>query len=273
VDESTPLETGWLPTTPIGDTYLRRFLLNWASGCAATAETFGGAGKELPAVHLADSGIPVAFSNCATLMQPLAAAAAPATLAAIDDFFGIGDRSRVGEVLLVSAWPTGDLRSYGWRLMGHPPLHLLPAGATPRPAPPGLAISEVRDRAGLHAWERVVIEGYPLEGLADAPPGAIVNDAWLTDPRRRLWVGWSDGRPVCASSAWIEQGINDVTLVATIPTARRRGFGEALTWRATLADPALPAMLLSSDDGRPVYERMGYLPILRMTLWYRPRPA
>ena len=117
-----------------------------------------------------------------------------------------------------------------------------------------------------------MIEGYPLEGLADAPPGAIVNDAWLTDPRRRLWVGWRDGRPVCASSAWIEQGINDVTLVATIPAARRRGFGEALTWRATLADPALPAMLLSSDDGRPVYERMGYLPILRMTLWYRPRP-
>lgn len=28
----------------------------------------------------------------------------------------------------------------------------------------------------------------------------------------------------------------------------------------------LPAMLLSSDVGRPVYERMGFLPLQRMTL-------
>jgi GNAT superfamily N-acetyltransferase len=157
--------------------------------------------------------------------------------------------------------------------MGYPPLHLLPAGATPRPAPDDLHIREVRDRTALHDWERVAIDGFPLEEVADAPPGTAVNDAWLDDPRRRLWVGYVDGRPVAASSAWVEVGINNVTLVATLPDARRHGYGEALTWSATLADPTLPAMLFSSDEGRPVYERMGYLPLLRMTLWYRPRPG
>jgi predicted GNAT family acetyltransferase len=86
-------------------------------------------------------------------------------------------------------------------------------------------------------------------------------------------VGWVGNRPVSASSAWTEHGINNVTLVATVPDARGRGYGEALTWRAALADSSLPAMLISSDVGRPIYERMGFLPLQRITLWYRTRPS
>jgi hypothetical protein len=273
IDATDPeLETGWLPTTPAGDTYLRRFLRNWAGMCAATARALGGQSAERAALHLADSGRPAAFSNCATLMQPLAAETAASTLAEIAALFAFDDPTRQGEVLLASAWPTGDLRPFGWRLMGHPPLHLLPAGATPRAAPPELTVEEVRDEAGLRTWEQVAIAGYPFEALEAAPPGALVTSDWLQEPRSRLWIGRVDQQPVCAASAWIEHGINDVTLVATIPDARRRGYGEALTWRAALADPALPAMLLSTDDGRPVYERMGFLPLLRLTLWYRSRP-
>jgi hypothetical protein len=36
---------------------------------------------------------------------------------------------------------------------------------------------------------------------------------------------------------------------------------------ATAASPDLPAMLISSDLGRGVYDRLGYLPLLRFTLW------
>jgi hypothetical protein len=271
---TTPLlETGWLATTPPGDTYLRRFLLNWAGMCAATARSFGGHAAVLPEIHLADSGRPAAFANCATLLQPLSAETAAGTLNTIASFFAFDDPSRSGEVLLASAWPTGDLRPFGWNLMGHPPVHLLPHGVEPTPPPTGLRIEEVRDLDQLYAWERVVIEGYPFEALADSPPGALVSASWLDEPRGRLWVGWVGERPVCASSAWTEYGVNDVTLVATVPDARRRGYGEALTWRAALAEPSLPAMLLSSDDGRPIYERMGFLPLLRLTLWYRGRPG
>jgi hypothetical protein len=94
------LETGWLPTTPPGDTYLRRFLLNWASACAANARSFGGAAKETSAFHLADSGTQVAFLNWAILLQPLAAESTPATLAEIDAFYAFDDPARSGGVLL-----------------------------------------------------------------------------------------------------------------------------------------------------------------------------
>ncbi len=48
---------------------------------------------------------------------------------------------------------------------------------------------------------------------------------------------------------------------------RGRGIGRAMTAAATAAATDRPAMLISSDDGRPVYDRLGYLPLLRFTLW------
>jgi len=56
-----------------------------------------------------------------------------------------------------------------------------------------------------------------------------------------------------------------VEFVATVPEARGRGYGEAVTWSATMAEPDLPAMLIATDMGRPVYERMGYAALARWT--------
>ena len=48
-------------------------------------------------------------------------------------------------------------------------------------------------------------------------------------------------------------GVNQGEMVATGPDARGRGYGAAVTARATFADPGQPAVLIASDDGRPVY--------------------
>jgi hypothetical protein len=61
--------------------------------------------------------------------------------------------------------------------------------------------------------------------------------------------------------------------VATVPEARRRGYGAAVAWRASLADPALPTLLIASDQGRLVYEQMGYNALFRFTIWKRERLA
>ena len=37
--------------------------------------------------------------------------------------------------------------------------------------------------------------------------------------------------------------------------------------------PLLPAMLLASDDGQPVYEKMGFLRLMRTTMCFRPGDA
>jgi hypothetical protein len=56
-----------------------------------------------------------------------------------------------------------------------------------------------------------------------------------------------------------------------VAEARGRGYGEAITWAATLADPSVPAMLVATDMGRPVYERMGYSVLDRWTFFLRDR--
>ena len=65
--------------------------------------------------------------------------------------------------------------------------------------------------------------------------------------------------------------MNHVELVATLPDARGHGYGEAVTWAATLAAPEVPAVLIASDLGRPVYERMGYLALDRWTFLFGER--
>jgi hypothetical protein len=61
--------------------------------------------------------------------------------------------------------------------------------------------------------------------------------------------------------------MSHVEWVSSTPAVRGRGYGEAMTWAATLALPDRPSMLISSDAGRRTYERMGYLPLTRFTLW------
>ena len=168
--------------------------------------------------------------------------------------------------LLMSPFPTPDFRRDGLQLVGHPPFMVRPAGGTP-PAPiPGLEIREVLNAGDLLAFERTLIEAYPI---ADMDP----DDAPTLFPPQFLggashaFLGLVDGRPVATASAHVAAGVNHVEFVSTRSEHRGRGIGAALTWAATVAEPALPAVLISSDDGRGVYEALGYLPIIRWTLW------
>lgn len=149
---------------------------------------------------------------------------------------------------------------------------LRPAGGTAPLAPSDLSIAPVHDGAGLMTMLRLAAESFGIESGTPEGEAPLLNARVLADTRFKVWIGRADGQPACAFAAFVEAGLNQVMIVATVPAAQRRGYGQAITWPATLADPALPAALITSDAGRPVYERMGYLPLLRTTLWYRDRP-
>jgi GNAT superfamily N-acetyltransferase len=267
-----PLRTGWEPGAPASDTLTRAFLLNSAESLASPCRAMGGRVLTTDTMIATDLGRQAAFMNSITPLQPLTKLDLDAFLAEVDDFYGFGSNTDLtGEVMLWSAWPTPDLRNYGWHLAGHPPLHLLPAGKTAPPLPPGLEIREVTDRAGLDAFEETTIVGFPFDDLLPYQRGSLFDERTLDDPRMRRWVGWVDGRTVAVSASFVEAGVTNVALVVTLPEARGKGFGEAMTWQAALTEPAQHALLLSSDAGRPVYDRMGFLPLYRFTLWYRGR--
>ena len=74
-----------------------------------------------------------------------------------------------------------------------------------------------------------------------------------------------------AAASIEEAGIVNVVTVATIPSGRRKGGALAVTQAAARPELGLPSALFSSDEGRPVYERLGYVPIMRGSFWYRNR--
>jgi hypothetical protein len=267
------LPAGWEPDTPVEDSLLRRFLVNWTTSVEAMGLPLGGRSLRRDDLAAVDLGRPAGFDNSATLLAPLFPEGVDEVVAALDDFYGFAAGERSGTVFLFSPWPTPDLRPHDWTLIGHLPLMLRPAGGALPPPPPGLRIEEVRNEESLRAFEVATVRGFPIYDPEAHQPGSAFSPRILTDDRLRLWVGWEEDRPVSIAATFVAAGINNVTLVATVPEARRRGYGAALTWCATLADPTLPSLLIASDEGRPVYEQLGYTSLFRFTLWYRERPA
>jgi hypothetical protein len=266
VSAEPPLRTGWEPETPAGDTLLRRFLLNLVATCGGPVTAIGGRAERRPHLALSDLGRPTAMFNSAVLLAPAQPGRLGALLGELDDWFaGAG----TGAVELWSLWPLPDLRPHGWELDGYPPVMLRPAGGTPRPAPPELRVEPVLDAATLATWEATLVAGFPFEEMVGQP--AVFDERVLADGRLRLFLGLVDGRPVATSGTMLDSGVGGVLGVSTLPGARGRGYGEALTWAATMADPGVPAVLVASDDGRGVYERMGYAALLRAALWHRER--
>lgn len=266
------LHAGWEPDTPITDSLLRRFLFNWTLGIEAYGIPLGGRVLRRDDLAAVDIGRPSVGGNVATLLAPLFPEDADEVMGALNDFYGFATPGRSGAAYLFSAWPTPDLRPHGWTLVDYQPLMYRPAGGNVSPLPPGLRIEEVRDEESLRAFEVAIVRGFPIDELEGQGPGAAFSPDILADDRQRMWIGWEEDKPVSAGAAFVEAGINNVILVATVPEARRRGYGMALTWQATLADPALPSLLIATDDGRPVYERVGYISLFRFTLWSRDRP-
>jgi len=256
------MRTGWEHDTPDDDTVLRQWVLTNLTRYRVLTERVEGRIDVWDAAALFDTGSSVVFDNAAVLRRPMSTDELTELVDTAHVFFP-GERPW----LLFSAWPLPDLTDAGLTLMGHPPFMFRPAGEPPhaaRQSVDGLEIVRVApDQAAVFA--ETLEAGFGLPGALESP--------WA-DPRAldaddvAAFVGYVDGAPVATAAAFLAHGVVDVEMVSCLADHRGRGIGEALTWAATLADPSAPSVLMASDDGRPVYERMGYLPIDRMTLWF-----
>jgi hypothetical protein len=136
----------------------------------------------------------------------------------------------------------------------------------------GVEVRDVTTVDELHALERVAVEGYPLDEAKGLPPGSVFSETLLESPIT-LRIGSVDGEPVSGAAALDAHGVVNLCFAATLPAGRRRGVWSALVWARVNQAPDHAAVAFTSDDSRPGFVRMGFLPVTRFTLLARPPVA
>jgi GNAT superfamily N-acetyltransferase len=132
---------------------------------------------------------------------------------------------------------------------------------------PGLEIRRVVDPAGVDDHRRVVSEGF------GSPPAVAFGTTCATLLDRQdcvVYVGYADGAPVVSGLGWRTGRTIGVYAIATVPAARRRGYGAAMTARVVADGLAIGcdvAALQASESGRPIYERLGFRVDVRYTAY------
>lgn len=216
------------------------------------------------------SGLPIAFLNLAFVTRRLGN---PAAL--IGEACAYYDRRGLPFVLRIRDGVSPECERAA-QAAGLPYTDTMPGmvlSPMPDPAPPApntLEIHRVQDEAELRGYAVVLAAGFdmPIEmGREFASP------AMLEQPGTELYLGYVEGEPVATSGLVCSDGVAGVVNVATLESYRRRGFGEALTWRAVEGGAAMGcdmANLQASQMGMPVYLKMGFQVVAGYKTFLRP---
>ena len=135
---------------------------------------------------------------------------------------------------------------------------------------PGLDIRRVTDGDSIDVHRGVVTTGFgsdPAVALGTACAGL------LDRPGCVVYVGCVDGDPVVSGLGWRTGRTIGVYSIATVASARRRGYGAAMTARVVadgVAGGCDVAALQASEMGRPIYERLGFRTVVRYAAYVDP---
>ena len=139
-------------------------------------------------------------------------------------------------------------------------------------APAGYAFARANNPQQRQAWAAAFAHGYGLppqtgSAFAGGLGAETADDASI----QYFWI-LKDGQPVCTSACVLGDGVAGIYAVATLPQERGKGLGAFAT-----AEPLRIAhrlgyrvgVLQASDEGHPVYRRIGFVDVGAVPLYLR----
>ena len=223
-------------------------------------------------IALGGDAFPVGFLNAALPLRPDAAADPRMRIEEIGGFFA--EHGRGFTVHVPAHYPPELARAceqLGLQPFGDTPGMVLDARVKERAATDGAELRIVSETAGARDFAEVSASSYATMGLPVETSARIFSaPERILQPHIVSVVAYRDDSPVSAAMAILSHGIAGVYWVGTVESARGRGLGDACTRLVsnTAFDRGAGCVVLqASQQGAPIYRRMGYREVTRY-VWY-----
>jgi len=208
-------------------------------------------------VTLLSSGLPVSLFNPAFIRrseEPVALVARVVDhYSALGVPFLISFRDEVAPGLADACQAAGLVEH--WR----PALMVLNPIPSILPSPPsGLRVSRVTS-ATVDDYAEVLSAGFAMPRETE---DALLGPWLFGEADCAGFLGTIDAKAIGSAALFRSDGVAGVYNIATVPQSRSRGVGTAMTWAAIAAGRKAGsdcAILQASQQGEPVYQRMGFV--------------
>lgn len=135
-------------------------------------------------------------------------------------------------------------------------------------------VTKENNPEGQALWARTTALGF---GVPDFIADEVAQlEATFSDLHYKAihhYIGYLDDVPVASSSMVLDAGVAGIYAVATVPEARRKGIGAAMTRMPLLEAKEMGyhvGVLQASAMGLPVYERLGFQEVFRFRTYLQP---
>jgi GNAT superfamily N-acetyltransferase len=226
----------------------------------------GGAIMEVGGAFAFVTGLPLALFNGCVVVDPTTSTQLERAIDWVASR-GLPHRVWLEESLALGLAAVPHSRGFERDERPYPAMALHPVPDPPEP-PPGVTVARVNG-SNLDEYIAVTVEaGIPRDAAA-----RLFSASFAADPDVELFIGRLDGESVGTAVAIRSGDVSGIYAVGTVPAARRRGVGTALTWPTVAAGRAWgcdTAVLQASDMGFPIYSAMGFRTVVEYAVFGRP---